>query len=262
VQGKYHFRSIVLKIAVCLSGQLRLLHTFDFKSIPENLDIDWYIHTWEHEYNPNLKDVKKVFPNAVVEVTRYEDEFDQTHDMEYEDSGRYRLAQYYTVLKSFHLCKNSGKQYDLIFRGRTDVNMHWPKDEEVLSRLHSFKNHWRLHSNDHDNTPTDAVIACNLLYLHKDYVTVDDYCWAMTPQALDLLTEYHPAEMPPLAQKFAREHHGHANNVVGPNIWPKIFSTKDILTITSDRLGQCGSGYIRRLPDRSKYALPSYGDIR
>ena len=114
-----------MKIAIFISVQLRKLEENLISTAFKDYEVDYYIHTWDHVLNPNLRNVRKYFPNAVLDVETY-DKFDSLFvDSEFNtDVNRYRYAQFYTISKSFKLCKDADKQYDCYIRTRTDVI--WP----------------------------------------------------------------------------------------------------------------------------------------
>ena len=55
-----------MKIAICISGQLRKLEENLIATAFKDYEVDYYIHTWDHEFNPNLKLVKEYFPPALL----------------------------------------------------------------------------------------------------------------------------------------------------------------------------------------------------
>ena len=48
-----------MKIAVCVSGQLRKLDKNLISDAFKDHDVDYYVHTWEHDLNPNYNKIRK-----------------------------------------------------------------------------------------------------------------------------------------------------------------------------------------------------------
>lgn len=170
-----------LKIALCISGQLRKLPRTKLGRIANALNADVYIHTWDHDQNPHLKDVDKYFPNAKVEVEKYEDVFDNIlHDKTFLSrkhrgkdigSNRYDYAQMYTVAKSLHLCKTADKDYDLVLRCRTDADLPMGvyTDDKNFNLLIEKINSILINHNVHSYHYRDRKIQAEKFYLESSY---------------------------------------------------------------------------------------------
>jgi hypothetical protein len=250
-----------MKIAVCISGQLRKLEENLIATAFKDYDVDYYIHTWEHELNPNLHLIKDYFPNAVVEVEKYEEVFDTCFDNGNTDENRYTFAQFYTILKSLRLCANSGKKYDFYIRSRTDViwPMHlWP--DRVVNQLNldtrAIITNSRMIKNIDSiefTTCEIPVVALGIAGLENNMYALREWSWCMNQTALD------PVDMVHVAKNIRKE--AQTNTVhctlQSPSIWGKIFeNTNMIIQNTS----QFNTKLLRYLDNKKKY-IDFYGDI-
>ena len=256
-----------MKIAVCISGQLRKLKENLIATTFKDYDVDYYIHTWEHELNPNLHLIKDYFPNAVVEVEKYEEVFDTCFDNGNTDENRYTFAQFYTILKSLRLCANSGKKYDFYIRSRTDViwPMHlWP--DRVVNQLNldtrAIITNSRMIKNIDSiefTTCEIPVVALGIAGLENNMYALREWSWCMNQTALDTIVKYDPVDMVHVAKNIRKE--AQTNTVhctlQSPSIWGKIFeNTNMIIQNTS----QFNTKLLRYLDNKKKY-IDFYGDI-
>lgn len=286
------------KIAICISGQLRKLPRTKINKIASALGADVYIHTWDHEHNPYLKDVQKYFPDAVMKVEKYEETFDNIlanktilkNDKDEIGRLRYDYAQMYTVLESLKLCKASDKQYDIILRCRTDLDLplHVYTDEDLFDKLvHKVNETWihhHIHSNfynnpnrrnikdekfwlgvDHDemhkpfvatttNSETKYLTACQDWFFMLNRTGLDRMC-EITSEEIIMLS--HTYKMLYQFEKFgevSREGYGAMKT---PSVFYKIWLALGMTVLShSDFL----SGLIRYKQEDQKF-IPQYGDL-
>lgn len=270
------------KIAVCVSGQLRGLHKTVIVDAfnNQNEHVDFYIHTWDHELNPNLEHVWNYFPikQTRLVVDTY-DEFDEVckdfDNLDYppenfKDAQRYLFVQYYTISKSLHMCLQSGIEYDAIWRIRTDIELFpsnsKPWDGGMEYDISAGESHMR-HSKKHFGPAKDN----GHVTLHHQYtsptgdVCIRDYVWMGNHTAIKTLCTKTPSEMVQLAHSIIHdwaEKHGHtykesAGWLTGPAMWPKIFQHFGILM---NQGVSSGNGRIVRNPEVDKTKF--YGAVQ
>lgn len=237
-----------MKVAVCISGQLRKLHRTDINGLADHIGADVFIHTWEDETNPNLAKVREHFPNACLETEKYSDVFDHLPFILDEGivTNRYYFAQFYTVMKSFHLCKDQG--YDLIYKARTDVKMD-PSTYNFEDKLADLENSIKRIPGTNGESPCAFAI---LQYANLQYVDFQDSFWSMNSAALDRLTQCSPSEIAVLASRYKFEN----QLVQGPSIWGRILVDLGINIITTS-IGS--GGPIKKNPELP--VVPGHGEI-
>jgi hypothetical protein len=256
-----------MKIAICISGQLRKLEESLITTAFKDYDVDYYIHTWAHHLNPNLKNVYKHFPNAKIEIETY-DKFDSLFvDSEFDtDVNRYRYAQFYTISKSFNLCKNSNKQYNCYIRTRTDVvwPMHlWKKTEEQLSLdLYSVLINSRHIPNKADivfTTSEIPTIATAITGINNELLSLREWSWGMNKSAFDVLSNIPTDSLVKLAENIKDINSTTLvdNRIQSPGIWGEIFKRNGICIQDSS---QFRTTLLRYYNDKRKY-IGYYGDI-
>lgn len=271
-----------MRIAVMGSGQTRKLLRTQLNKTFGEANPDFYFHTWDHEHNPNWKRLQSFFPNATIQVERYEDRFDsysQIRNLTNIDQLRYHFAQFYTVLKSFKLVN---KEYDFYFRTRTDIgyssdvltffdksNRNW----EFFKRLtwHSLKQTtdqatWReLVSDDENLLVNDDTIenkAVNIkpiiwsgLRMHDPVhgVSFDDFSWTMNHKAFKLMQELDIDEIMRKAINLKKDNE---LRVQSPLIWSAIIKELGIYLIDAPVIGR-----ITRNKVTKQQMIAQYGDI-
>jgi len=252
------------KIAVCLSGQLRKLGQPDHKNIFRNADVDYFIHTWDHKYNPNLNeiDILTHYPNATIQVEKYETDFDNiieelekyknrnwTNDEIREGSFRYHFAQYYTIIKSLNMCYNHYKDYDFIIRLRTDIDIFNSEaitdntsNDHLVELFYKCYQHYSVNSKgndiDHFENNIKPSVASYIQYIQNDIVSIRDWIWTANTDAFRILGQLSAKDTVKLAYDIMIENN--FNWSVAPVVWPHIFF----------KYGICLAGnYNGRMPD-------------
>jgi hypothetical protein len=282
-----------LRVAVCISGQLRKLQKTVVPKVFSTIVPDYYIHTWDNEHNPNLPDVHKYYPDAQVETEKYEDVFDNILPIDERDGvipNRYSYAQFYSVAKSFQMCANSKKQYDLIFRVRTDLDIpvlqfkdHDNFAQEIEKLTSALWNHYvhmyhlpaaHLPPNvtflpedrHHHNFMKAPFVSVNIKSASIDNIVIDDWFWAMNNSALAKLTETSPIDLVKTAYTIKAEHrknipleYAEYEALKSPCAWSKIFHNNHIMMLSCKTLGT-GAGLIRNPPDQQNI-VSGHGDI-
>jgi len=270
-----------MKIAIALSGQLRQLGQMKLPKVFARFNPTYFIHTWEHETNPNLRMVDKgYFPSESTEikVEKYEDHFDH---LKYSDVDvhihRYRFAQFFTVMKSLQMVKDSNQEFDIIIRARTDMDLpmgQWNNVEEFQPMwndlLMSIKNHHAHGCYDFDTVEGAdwfryPWIASSVTSIDHNYTVFADWFWIMNTSALNSLCSLTPEEAVNKAKQvkekhtpiFKSEFDNSVNSDVlkSPTVWAKIFSDNKIPLI-NHHIGM--AGIIR---DLNYVRNSSYGDL-
>ena len=88
-----------MKLAIIGSGQCRKLLRTHLNKAFETANKDFYFHTWEDENNPHWNKLQSFFPDAIIEIEKYKDHFDNykqyrnvsVDKLRYELSGRLPL---------------------------------------------------------------------------------------------------------------------------------------------------------------------------
>jgi hypothetical protein len=256
-----------MKIAVCISGQLRKLKENLITTAFKDYDVDYYIHTWDHPFNHNLKLINEYFPNAIVEVEKYEDVFDKCFDNGDTDKNRYLFAQFYTILKSLQLCANSGKKYDYYIRSRTDVI--WPTHlwpDKVVNQLNFDAMAIITNSRvvkDRDSiefsTCEIPIVAVGFAGLENNILALREWSWCMNQVAFDITIKNSPEQMVHIAKEIRDSflQHPTHNTLQGPGIWGKIFEKSNMII---QNTSQFNTRLLRYLDNKKKY-IDFYGDI-
>jgi hypothetical protein len=256
-----------MKIAICISGQLRKLEENLIATAFKDYEVDYYIHTWDHAFNPNLKLVKEYFPNAVIEVEKYEDVFDKCFDNGKTDENRYLFAQFYTILKSLELCANSGKKYDYYIRSRTDViwPMHlWP--DRVVNQLNSDTKAVITNSRivkDCDNIEFKSceipIVVTGIAGVENNIYTLREWSWCMNQVAFDIMIKHNPIEIVNMAKQIREESLTKPIHCTlqSPAIWGKIFDKYGMII---QNTSQFNTWLMRYQGEKKKY-VEGYGDI-
>lgn len=254
-----------LKIAICISGQLRKLPMTKLHRIASALNADVYIHTWENEYNIHLDKLHQFFPDAKVAIETYENNFDKilklknqfplVNENDTVPTLRYHYAQSYTVIKSFQLCLGSGKEYDLIFRARTDLDLPfgaYTKEEDfdqLIKKLQDTlylhnKHEWWYSGNELFLDPTSELntqpwLATSILSYNKYMSTIQDWFWIMNYGALKKLCSMSPEEAVMKSHLISKEYQmtrgkplSEPPSLKTPSIWFKIFEMLGIVVIS------------------------------
>ena len=274
-----------MKLAIIGSGQCRKLLQTNLNKSFEKFNKDFYFHTWDHELNPNVNKLQNFFPDAKIEIEKYEDRFDRY--LEYKPVGRvdnlrYEFAQFYTVLKSFKLVDN--KDYDFFIRTRTDISyptdlhswfnpndIHWPHlkrkvwhalkscvDQSVWRTLtpHLQVRHLLENTETLDNRVMDIkpiILSPIRLVTPNGAVMFDDFSWIMNRQAFDKISELDIDE----TMKFAMDLKIKSEfTLQSPIIWSEIFRSLGIYIIDAP----VGGNIIRNKGDKQEL-VPQYGDI-
>lgn len=284
------------KIAICLSGQLRKLQNVDrfssnyeiwdisLKQAFKGHDVDYYIHTWDHEYNINLPHLEKYFPDATVEVETYE-KFDQVIDDIFRaqnfprlgtDQRRYWFVQYYTILKSLQLAKKSNIEYDFIVRIRSDIRLFKVITKEGLEQ---YAKHTQL---DYEHLYSHGVLSLSKKHITgsifspfmyaREIISIRDFIWLADTNAFDTLTKLTEYDILHLVFEIVKDFgvsklgldkitlYDHLTAWKAPVIWPEIFNRLGIVLTRGDYLGL--NGKIIRGKDDSKFKSTNYGVIR
>ena len=257
-----------LKIAICISGQLRKLPMTKLHRIASALNADVYIHTWENEFNIHLDKLNQFFPDAKVATETYENNFDKIlklknqfpliNEKDSVPTLRYHYAQSYTVIKSFQLCLGSGKEYDLIFRARTDLDLPfgaYTKEEnfdELIKRLqetlylHNKHEWWYQDIDTYSESSTRPWLATTILSYNKYMSTIQDWFWIMNHNALKQLCKYTPEEAVMKSHLITKEYQisrgrplSEAPSLKTPSIWFKIFEELEIAVISTFVIRVC-----------------------
>jgi hypothetical protein len=271
-----------MKFAVIGSGQTRKLLRTQLNKTFDSVNKDFYFHTWDHAHNPNWKKLQSFFPDATIQVERYEDKFDnysQIRNIGNVDQLRYHFAQFYTVLKSFKLVN---KEYDFYFRTRTDIgysndaleffdpsHRNW----EFFKRMtwHALKNTtsqetWRELVSDNENLLVNNEDienkAINIkpiiwagLRMHDPIhgVLFDDFSWTMNHKAFKLMQELDIDEIMKKAINLKKDKE---MRVQSPLIWSAIIKELGIYLIYAPVTGR-----ITRNKVTDQQIVAQYGDI-
>lgn len=256
-----------MKIAVCISGQLRKLEENLIATAFKDYDVDYYIHTWEHELNPNLHLIRDYFPNAIVEVEKYEEVFDKCFDNGDTDKNRYLFAQFYTIVKSLRLCANSGKKYDYYIRSRTDVI--WPMDlwpNRVVNQLNLDTSAIITNSRIVKNTDSVEftkceipVVAVGIAGLENNMYTLREWSWCMNQVAFDITIKNSPEQMVHIAKEIRDSflQHPTHNTLQSPGIWGKFFEKSNMIIQNTSQFNT----RLLRYPKNKQRFIHGYGDI-
>lgn len=282
-----------LNVAVCISGQLRKLNQTQVPKTFRDLSPDYYIHTWDNEYNPHLAKASLYFPDAVIEAESYEAVFDKILETDgFErtiSSNRYDYAQFYTITKSFNMCLASDKQYDLVIRCRTDndlsVKQYWhPEVVSMLSDLDSYvSNHYR-HFLSYSNVDVpmtssfitslnsfeeqiNPMIAIKIKTLCNNLMNIDDWFWITNSKGLEFFGNLDPIDMVKTAQQIRQDHNNRVKDVTGsylekheaqlksPLVWSQIFNDNSVHLMNHY---SAFAGIIRK---QNSTIIPGHGDI-
>jgi len=248
-----------MKIAVCISGQLRKLKMNKIQKTFENFDVSYFIHTWEHQYNPNLPILENYFngPRAFIETEKYEDVFDTLNYPNCSiDVFRYRYAQFYTIMRSFQmLAAENSDRYDFIIRTRTDCDLiynHFNNHFESMYKDLMHKIEWY---HKHGTTIQDDFLVKNSPWLTCEigavgnYTLINDWFWIMNTPALHTLTKYSPGDIVNMAKEIKDTHRPltvtdvtdfspQTDILKSPGAWSHIFKKLNIPIIDSS-LAHC-----------------------
>lgn len=239
------------RLAFCYSGQLRKLrHMYRPDKVYSKYS-NIFFHTWEHENNPNLKELSKYFPSAKVEIETY-DNFDQLIKNSYlaaservtenlQDTLRYKYVQFYTVYESLRMALNSpeGETFKYFVRTRSDINgvsslfsdtnlfgSYQAHEEEVTKQfvLNTASSLVNSRYSFFDTVPQGVCLTsmnCNF----GEHVLFSDYHFALSREAVLKILNYSIQDFLKLASDFTREidttslfYHSSS-----PLIWDKIF---------------------------------------
>ena len=254
-----------MKIAVCISGQLRKLEENLIATAFKDYDVDYYIHTWEHELNPNLHLIKDYFPNAVVEVEKYEEVFDKCFDNGDTDKNRYLFAQFYTIVKSLRLCANSGKKYDYYIRTRTDVI--WPThlwlnnvaNQLNLDAMAIIANSRAVKDSIEFTTCEIRIVAVGIAGLENNMYTLREWSWCMNQVAFDITIKNNPEQMVHIAKEIRDSflQHPTHNTLQSPGIWGKFFEKSNMIIQNTSQFNT----RLLRYPENKQNFIDGYGDI-
>ena len=265
-------------IAICLSGQLRKLSECDFPKIFCEQNTKYYIHTWEHEANPNLQYLEEFLgdESIVVETEKYEDVFDT---LKYPQSNvsvhRYRFAQFYSIMKSFQMAQADTFRKDLVLRCRTDVALqpytwkesnfqeHWDNFKKIVKDHHAHGNFDYTHIDTVDCF-TYPWIASKVLSIDYNYASFQDWFWVMNSSALNTLTRMSPEAAVKKAMEIKEKHDPRFGNyedrqvesdtLKSPGAWANIFQENRIPLINHE----IGDSTLRRTP--GYVPQDNYGD--
>ena len=264
-----------MKIAVCISGQLRKLEMNKIQKTFESFDTTYFIHTWENQYNPNLHKLKNYFhgPRTFVETERYEDVFDT---LNYPNCGidvfRYRYAQFYTIMKSFQmLASENSDRYDLIVRTRTDCDLVYNHFNDEFERMYKNLMHQIEWYHIHGTMTKDDFLVKNSPWLTTDigavgdYTVINDWFWIMNMPALYTLTKFSAVDIVNMAKEIKDNHKpltvtegtdfsSRTDLLKSPGVWSHIFKKLNIPIIHSP----LGSTNVFEAKGR---IVPGYGDI-
>lgn len=267
-----------MHIAICLSGQLRKLQQCDLPTVFREHITKYYIHTWEHEANPNLQYLQNFLGNEdiVVETEKYEDVFDTLkYPQSHVSVHRYRFAQFYSIMKSFQMAQSDTRRKNLVVRCRTDVSVepfnwkergfqeHWKSLERLIRDHHAHGNydHTHIDSIDYLDYPW---IASNILSADYNYLSFQDWFWVMNPSALETLTRMSPTDAVNKAMEIKQKHdprfghvgdrHAEADVLKSPGAWANIFQENRIPLINHE----LGNSVLRRTP--GYVSQDNYGD--
>jgi hypothetical protein len=257
-----------MKIAVCVSGQLRKLDKNLISTAFDGHDVDYYVHTWEHDMNPNYDKVKNYFNNVICTVEKYgnDDSFDNIVNDQL-DNNRYLYAQFYTVLKSIRMALASKKKYDLYVRTRTDVI--WPMDNwttdgfdklnlEIKDTIANAINEPR---EDFDfRNSTLPVVAIGISGIYHNKLVLRDWSWGMNTAAATLLaTDTSVREFMVNAKDTRKMLSRHADypRAHSPVVWGDIFTQKKILIQVSSMF----NSRLLRYSQNDQNFIDGYGDI-
>lgn len=257
-----------MKIAVCVSGQLRKLDRNLISEAFKDHDVDYYIHTWQHEFNPNYNEIQKYFTNPVYSIESYgdEDTFDNIVNDQI-DNNRYLYAQFYTVYKSIRMALASKKKYDLFIRTRTDVL--WPMEywtNEEFDKLNeeiknTISNAIKEPQEDFDfKNSTLPVVITGINGIYNNKLVLRDWAWGMNEAAASLIGTDTSIREFMLNVKDTRKmlsRHADYPRAHSPVVWGDIFSQKQIL-IQISNIFDCR--LLRYEPDEQKF-ITGYGDI-
>lgn len=263
-----------LKVAVCISGQLRKLGSTQVPKAFSNLSPDYYIHTWDDEHNPNLPYVTDYFPDAEVQIEKYSDVFDTIFDdadME-QYVCRYHYAQFYTISKSLQMCYASGKEYDLIFRVRTDATFPMPQylsEDQFLEQMvllnNKLRSHYVHYFNDLDSIPESAQkwMSIKIKSMYNGYAVLDDWFWISNMATLKQLAQIDTVELVNTARCIKDRYQDTISEtdrlaLKSPCAWSEIFRQHSIVLVSDDTIG-AQAGIIRLPPEQQKY-IPGHGD--
>jgi hypothetical protein len=256
-----------MKIAVCISGQLRKLEENLIATAFKDYDVDYYVHTWDHTFNPNLKIVKDYFPNAVIEIEKYEDTFDKFFDDDDVDKNRYQFAQFYTILKSLQLCATSGKKYDYYIRSRSDVM--WPTHlwpDKVVNQLNLdamaiITNSRTVKNRDSIEFATCEIpiVAVGIAGLENNMYALREWSWCMNQVAFDITIKNSPEQMVYIAKEIRDSflQHSTHNSLQSPGIWGKFFEKSNMIIQNTSQFNT----RLLRYPSSKKLEILHYGDI-
>lgn len=273
-----------LNVAVCISGQLRKLSKTKLPKAFSSIVPDYYIHTWDNEHNPHLKDVEKYFPDATIDIEPYEEVFDTILPVSQQypiSANRYNYAQFYSIQKSFNMCSSSNKHYDIIVRARTDIDL--PIEafrdlnefsgelEKIDKTLKDFYNQIYYIENFYNLPPfyvdgTHPVlkkpfVSCKISSMLGSQINIGDFFWIMNSSALSKLAPNNPIASVERAYNIKQEYQSTLNEynsdvaLKSPCVWASTFN--DITVIDNSTLG--AQGKIMRSPDT--IMVPGHGDI-
>lgn len=268
-----------MKIAIALSGQLRKLNQMKLTKVFARFNPTYFIHTWNHEANPNLRKVEMYFPSESTEikVEKYEDHFDF---LKYAESDvhthRYRFAQFFTVMKSLHMVKDSNREFDIIIRARTDMDIplgQWNNVEDFTTMWNKLKEEIKGHhlGGCYDFDTVESVdwfkspwIASSIKSLDYNYACFGDWFWAMNTSALNSLCSITPEQAVVIAKQVKEKHKPRFEStsddsvfsdvLKSPSVWAKIFLDNKIPLINHQ------IGIATCISDPNYVRDSSYGD--
>lgn len=256
-----------MKIAICISGQLRKLEENLIATAFKDYEVDYYIHTWEHELNPNLVLVKNYFPDAIIEIEKYEDVFDKCFNNGKTDENRYLFAQFYTIVKSLQLCASSGKKYDYYIRSRTDVNwpMHlWP--DRVVNQLNldtiAIITNSRI-VKDRDSIEFKSceipIVVTGIAGVENNIHTLREWSWCMNQVAFDIMIKHDATEIVQMAKQIREESLTKPVHCTlqSPALWGKIFDKYGMIIQNTSQFNT----WLMRYQGEKKKHVEYYGDI-
>jgi hypothetical protein len=257
-----------MKIAVCISGQLRKLNKNLIADAFKDHDVDFYIHTWQHDLNPYYNEIQKYFTEPIYTIESYgdADSFDSIVNDQI-DNNRYLYAQFYTVQKSIRLALASKKKYDLYVRTRTDVlwpMQHWT--EENFNQLNlNIKNTIANAINEphedfdfrNDKLP---IVAIGINGIYNNKIVLQDWAWGMNEAAATLIgtdTSVREFVLNVKATRKMLSRHADYPRAHSPVVWGDIFIQKGILIQESNIF----NGSLLRYPEDEQNFIDGYGDI-
>ena len=169
-----------MKIALCLSGQLRSFsETFEYisRNLLANNEVDVYFHTWSKNWNSSVVDMYK--PNDYfVELDNLVGLFSESNYTSISPSHPPRnfFMMYRSILMADLLRQSSNIEYDWIVRTRFDFALNKKidfaslnKDKMYFCNTRMNEKHTAIHDQIVVSTPNDMSIYSSV------YKNIDQY---------------------------------------------------------------------------------------